>query len=121
MDGKEQCVDLKLCSLWVIEIIFLSFRYSVKGLLDELLLKQLVTGKLFVGQKLRVHSQSYSKIKFSCSVTFPLCFTFLSLTINHHLKICGAGLCGWDAPVTPLEVITKLIHDYNFVYTYCKQ
>ncbi|GJX07881.1 breast cancer susceptibility 2 homolog B-like protein [Tanacetum coccineum] len=44
--------------------------YSVKGLLDELLSKQLVTGKLFVGQKLR---------------------------------ICGAGLCGWDAPVTPLE------------------
>ncbi|PWA88772.1 BRCA2, oligonucleotide/oligosaccharide-binding 1 [Artemisia annua] len=44
--------------------------YSVKGLLDELLLKQLVTGKLCVGQKLR---------------------------------ICGAGLCGWDAPVTPLE------------------
>ncbi|KAK1441178.1 hypothetical protein QVD17_07018 [Tagetes erecta] len=44
--------------------------YSVKALLDELLLKQLVSGKLFVGQKLR---------------------------------ICGAGLSGWNAPVSPLE------------------
>ncbi|KAI7741842.1 hypothetical protein M8C21_003275 [Ambrosia artemisiifolia] len=44
--------------------------YSIKALLDDLLLKQLVSGKLFVGQKLR---------------------------------ICGAGLSGWNAPVSPLE------------------
>ncbi|KAI3525725.1 hypothetical protein L1887_04760 [Cichorium endivia] len=44
--------------------------YSVNGLLDDLLLKQLVAGKLFVGQKLR---------------------------------ICGASLSGWNAPVSPLE------------------
>ncbi|KAK9053973.1 hypothetical protein SSX86_025048 [Deinandra increscens subsp. villosa] len=44
--------------------------YSIKALLDELLLKQLVSGQLFVGQKLR---------------------------------ICGAGLSGWNAPVSPLE------------------
>ncbi|KVI03323.1 BRCA2, oligonucleotide/oligosaccharide-binding 1 [Cynara cardunculus var. scolymus] len=49
--------------------------YSVKGLLDGLLLKQLVAGKLFVGQKLR---------------------------------ICGAGLCGWNAPVSPLEASTMI-------------
>ncbi|KAJ0653655.1 putative breast cancer type 2 susceptibility protein [Helianthus annuus] len=44
--------------------------YSIKALLDELLLKQLFSGKLFVGQKLR---------------------------------ICGASLSGWNAPVSPLE------------------
>ncbi|KAI3788693.1 hypothetical protein L2E82_01466 [Cichorium intybus] len=48
----------------------LKYRYSVNCLLDDLLLKQLVAGKLFVGQKLR---------------------------------ICGASLSGWNAPVSPLE------------------
>ncbi|XP_024018442.1 protein BREAST CANCER SUSCEPTIBILITY 2 homolog B [Morus notabilis] len=45
--------------------------YSIDALLDVLLLKQLASGKLFVGQKLR---------------------------------IWGAGLSGWIAPVSPLEV-----------------
>ncbi|XP_058089399.1 protein BREAST CANCER SUSCEPTIBILITY 2 homolog B-like isoform X2 [Magnolia sinica] len=44
--------------------------YSFDALLDAPLTKQLVAGKLFVGQKLR---------------------------------IWGAGLCGWVAPVSPLE------------------
>ncbi|XP_076922677.1 protein BREAST CANCER SUSCEPTIBILITY 2 homolog B-like isoform X1 [Bidens hawaiensis] len=50
--------------------------YSVKAMLDELLLKQLVSGKLFVGQKLR---------------------------------ICGASLSGWNAPVSPLEASSKMV------------
>ncbi|CAI9287354.1 unnamed protein product [Lactuca saligna] len=49
--------------------------YSVKGVLDDLLLKQLLAGKLFVGQKLR---------------------------------ICGAGLSGWNAPVSPLEASSMI-------------
>lgn len=31
----------------------------MKGLLDELLLRQVVAGKLFVGQKIRVLNHSY--------------------------------------------------------------
>ncbi|KAD6796071.1 hypothetical protein E3N88_06967 [Mikania micrantha] len=34
--------------------------YSVKALLDELLLKQLISGKLFVGQKLKICEASFS-------------------------------------------------------------
>ncbi|KAF3448040.1 hypothetical protein FNV43_RR08748 [Rhamnella rubrinervis] len=54
--------------------------YSVDALLDVLLSKQLASGKLFVGQKLR---------------------------------IWGAGLCGWDGPISPLEVprtVNLLLH-----------
>ncbi|XP_045814666.1 protein BREAST CANCER SUSCEPTIBILITY 2 homolog A-like [Trifolium pratense] len=45
--------------------------YSINAILDVPLSKQLATGRLFVGQKLR---------------------------------IWGAGLCGWNGPVSPLEV-----------------
>ncbi|KAK7260715.1 hypothetical protein RIF29_26988 [Crotalaria pallida] len=54
--------------------------YSMNAILDVPLSKQLASGKLFVGQKLR---------------------------------IWGAGLCGWDGPVSPLEVpstVSLLLH-----------
>nr|XP_043623524.1 protein BREAST CANCER SUSCEPTIBILITY 2 homolog B-like [Erigeron canadensis] len=59
--------------------------YSVNGLLDELLLKQVVAGKLFVGQK---------------------------------LKVCGASLCGWNAPVSPLEASRTISLCLNINGTY---
>ncbi|XVF08337.1 hypothetical protein REPUB_Repub06bG0218000 [Reevesia pubescens] len=49
--------------------------YSMNAVLDVSLSKQLATGKLFVGQKLR---------------------------------IWGAGLCGWDGPVSPLEASSTI-------------
>ncbi|KAK8947326.1 hypothetical protein KSP39_PZI006686 [Platanthera zijinensis] len=53
--------------------------YSMDATLDMHLSKQLITGKLFVGQKLRV---------------------------------CGATLCGWDEPVSPLEanMVSFVLH-----------
>lgn len=37
----------------------------------------------------------------------------LLLTVNHIMKIWGARLCGWNAPVSPLEVNSKLILELN--------
>ncbi|KAF1883721.1 hypothetical protein Lal_00012638 [Lupinus albus] len=54
--------------------------YSINAMLDVPLSKQLASGKLFVGQKLR---------------------------------IWGAGLCGWNGPVSPLEVssaVSLMLH-----------
>lgn len=52
----------------------------MNGLLDELLLKQLVAGKLFVGQKLKVLCLLPLYLFLCCSITY-----LLSLVTNYIL------------------------------------
>lgn len=77
----------------------------MKALLDELLSKKLASGKLFLGQKLRVDYLSLEFIICSCyskcQSIFPAAYSLYC-----HLKIWGAKLCGWIGPVSPFEVNT---------------
>lgn len=78
------------------------------AVLDVPLSNQLAAGKLFVGQKLRVTCSFVPFLLFF--YYFPLIRKFpLELLLPYSLfcpvKIWGAGLCGWFAPVSPLEVL----------------
>ncbi|KAL5974706.1 hypothetical protein ACLOJK_031376 [Asimina triloba] len=73
--------------------------YSMDAYLDGPLSNQLAAGKLFTGQKLR---NSFVELAFG-----------LQLIEIILLKIWGAGLHGWVAPVSPLEVpktVSLVIH-----------
>lgn len=61
----------------------LCYRYSVDALLDVVLLKQLASGKLFIGQKLRVINSSV--VSNLHSLVQHLSRSSLCLQYNSHL------------------------------------
>ncbi|KAL4587138.1 hypothetical protein LXL04_000004 [Taraxacum kok-saghyz] len=81
-------LDKFMFFFWMFEF-FLFFRYKVKGHLDDLLLKQLTAGKLFVGQKLRICGASLS------GWNTPVSPLEASRTISLCLHINGTYKAHW--------------------------
>ncbi|KAJ3686696.1 hypothetical protein LUZ61_015860 [Rhynchospora tenuis] len=67
--------------------------YSIGASLDELLTKQLLSKKIFIGQKIRISGASL------CGWVGPISFLEASGTVSLSLHINGTYRASWDEPI----------------------